>query len=95
MLAAWCKSSGCFLDFARPTREFYLIGVRIFSGSVGRGGGAPMVVKCTAKGVWPMPKVIQLTVSCENRPGTLSHLARVLGDAKGEHPWFSLHHFRG
>ena len=29
-----------------------------------------------------MPKVIQLTVSCENRPGTLSHLARALGDAK-------------
>jgi len=29
-----------------------------------------------------MPKAKQLTVSCENRPGTLSHIAKVLGDAK-------------
>lgn len=29
-----------------------------------------------------MAKVKQLTVSCENRPGTLAHLAKVLGDAK-------------
>jgi hypothetical protein len=29
-----------------------------------------------------MPKAKQLTVSCENRPGTLAHVARVLGEAK-------------
>ena len=29
-----------------------------------------------------MPKVKQLTVACENRPGTLAHIAKVLGDAK-------------
>ncbi len=29
-----------------------------------------------------MPRVKQLTVSCENRPGTLAHVARVLGDAE-------------
>ena len=29
-----------------------------------------------------MAKVKQLTVACENRPGTLAHVARVLGDAK-------------
>jgi hypothetical protein len=29
-----------------------------------------------------MPKAKLLTVSCEDRPGTLSHVARVLGDAK-------------
>ena len=29
-----------------------------------------------------MPKAKQLTVSCENRPGTLAHVARVLGDAR-------------
>ena len=29
-----------------------------------------------------MPKAKQLTVSCENRPGTLAHLARLLGEAK-------------
>jgi len=29
-----------------------------------------------------MPKTKQLSVSCENRPGTLAHVARVLGDAK-------------
>lgn len=29
-----------------------------------------------------MAKAKQLTVSCENRPGTLAHVARVLGDAK-------------
>ncbi len=29
-----------------------------------------------------MPKVKLLTVACENRPGTLSYVARVLGDAK-------------
>jgi hypothetical protein len=29
-----------------------------------------------------MPKAKQLTVSCENRPGTLAQVARVLGDAK-------------
>ena len=29
-----------------------------------------------------MAKVRQLIVSCENRPGSLAHTARVLGDAK-------------
>jgi hypothetical protein len=29
-----------------------------------------------------MPKAKQLTVSCENRPGTLAQVAKVLGDAK-------------
>ncbi len=29
-----------------------------------------------------MPKVKLLTVACENRPGTLSYVARVLGDAR-------------
>jgi len=29
-----------------------------------------------------MPKAQQLTVSCENRPGTLAQIAKVLGDAK-------------
>ncbi len=29
-----------------------------------------------------MPKVKQLTIPCENRPGTLAHVAKVLGDAK-------------
>jgi hypothetical protein len=29
-----------------------------------------------------MPKAKQLTVSCENRPGTLAHVAKILGDAK-------------
>jgi len=29
-----------------------------------------------------MPKAKQLTIACKNRPGTLAHLARVLGDAK-------------
>lgn len=29
-----------------------------------------------------MPKAKQLTISCENRPGALARLARVLGDAK-------------
>ena len=29
-----------------------------------------------------MAKAKQLTVSCENRPGTLAQVARVLGDAK-------------
>jgi len=29
-----------------------------------------------------MPKVKQLTIACENRPGTLAHLAGVLGDSK-------------
>lgn len=29
-----------------------------------------------------MPKTAQLTVSVENRPGTLAHVARVLGDAR-------------
>jgi len=29
-----------------------------------------------------MPKAKQLSVSIENRPGTLAHVARVLGDAK-------------
>jgi UTP:GlnB (protein PII) uridylyltransferase len=32
--------------------------------------------------VTKIPKATQLTVSCENRPGTLAHVARVLGDAK-------------
>jgi len=30
----------------------------------------------------PMPKAKQLTVFCENRPGSLAQIARVLGDAK-------------
>jgi hypothetical protein len=29
-----------------------------------------------------MPKAKQLSISVENRPGTLGHVARVLGDAK-------------
>ena len=29
-----------------------------------------------------MPKTKQLTVSVENRPGTLAHVAQILGDAK-------------
>ena len=29
-----------------------------------------------------MPKVNQLTVRCENRPGTLAHIAKLMGDAK-------------
>lgn len=29
-----------------------------------------------------MPKTTELTVPCENRPGTLSHIAAVLGNAK-------------
>lgn len=29
-----------------------------------------------------MPKAKQLTVYCEDRPGTLAHIARVLGDAR-------------
>ncbi len=29
-----------------------------------------------------MPKVNQLTVGCENRPGTLAHITQVMGDAK-------------
>jgi hypothetical protein len=29
-----------------------------------------------------MPKAKQLTISVENRPGTLAHIARTLGDAK-------------
>jgi len=29
-----------------------------------------------------MPKVKQLTVACENRPGMLAHIAKALGDAK-------------
>ena len=29
-----------------------------------------------------MPKAKQLSVSVENRPGTLAHVAKVLGDAK-------------
>ena len=29
-----------------------------------------------------MPKVNQLTVRCENRPGTLAHIATVMGEAK-------------
>jgi hypothetical protein len=28
-----------------------------------------------------MPKVNQLIVRCENRPGTLAHIAKVMGDA--------------
>ncbi len=28
-----------------------------------------------------MPKVNQLTVRCENRPGTLAHIAKVMGEA--------------
>jgi hypothetical protein len=29
-----------------------------------------------------MPKAKQLTVSCENRPGTLAQIAKAIGDAK-------------
>lgn len=29
-----------------------------------------------------MPKAKQLTISCENRPGALAQIAKVLGDAK-------------
>jgi hypothetical protein len=29
-----------------------------------------------------MPRAAQLTISVQNRPGTLAHVARVLGDAK-------------
>ncbi len=29
-----------------------------------------------------MPKVKELTVACENRPGMLAHIAKALGDAK-------------
>jgi len=29
-----------------------------------------------------MPKMNQLTVSCDNRPGALANLTRILGDAK-------------
>jgi hypothetical protein len=29
-----------------------------------------------------MPKAKQLTISCENRPGTLARVARILGNAK-------------
>jgi hypothetical protein len=29
-----------------------------------------------------MPRTKQLSVFCENRPGTLAHVTRVLGDAK-------------
>jgi hypothetical protein len=29
-----------------------------------------------------MAKAKQLTISCENRPGTLAHIAKTLGDAK-------------
>jgi hypothetical protein len=29
-----------------------------------------------------MPKARQFTVSCENRPGALAHIAQVLGDSK-------------
>lgn len=32
--------------------------------------------------VQPMPKAKQLTVTVENRPGTLAHVAKTLGDAK-------------
>ncbi len=33
-------------------------------------------------GITPMPKVNQLTVPCENRPGSLAHITTVLGDAE-------------
>ena len=39
-----------------------------------------------------MPKVKQLTVACENRPGTLAHIAKVLGGAK-EYPELPRYHF--
>lgn len=29
-----------------------------------------------------MPKAIEFKIPCENRPGTLAHIARILGDAK-------------
>jgi hypothetical protein len=29
-----------------------------------------------------MPRAKQLTIPCENKPGTLAHVAKVLGDAK-------------
>jgi hypothetical protein len=32
--------------------------------------------------VLSMAKAKQLTIPCENRPGTLAHIARTLGDAK-------------
>src|SRR2546427_9388555 len=47
------------------------------------GDSAPWVdVEYADREVAPMPKAKQLTVSCDNRPGTLAHVARVLGDAK-------------
>jgi len=39
-----------------------------------------------------MPKAQQLTVSCENRPGTLAQIAKVLGDAKVTILAFVNHH---
>src|SRR5713101_5408484 len=33
------------------------------------------------QGEGAMPKANQLTVRCENRPGTLAHVAKVMGDA--------------
>ncbi len=38
-------------------------------------------VQCEGKG-GVMAKMNQLTVHCENRPGTLAHICRTLGDAK-------------
>ena len=43
---------------------------------------APKMDNARSRRSDPMPKAKQLTVSCENRPGTLAQVARVLGDAK-------------
>jgi hypothetical protein len=42
----------------------------------------PLAYNPRSEEVPPMPKAKQLTISCENRPGTLAHVARILGDAK-------------
>ena len=46
------------------------------------GHGVLMDVECRAKGVRSMPKVNQLTVHCENRPGALARIAEVLGHTR-------------
>jgi hypothetical protein len=40
------------------------------------------ILRTPSAGVPAMPKAKQLRVPCENRPGTLAHIAKVLGDAK-------------
>jgi len=42
---------------------------------------APQMYNARSRRYDPMPKE-ELTVLCENRPGTLAQVARVLGDAK-------------